>query len=63
MGDVSDWHSSVALLNKIQDRGESMGELIVLGILIGMGAWLYKTGKSIGSRKGFNVGRHRGRRR
>jgi len=38
-----------------------MGELIVLGILIGVGTWLYKAGKRLGSRKGFNVGR--GRRR
>ena len=42
---------------------KGMGELIVLGILIGIGAWLYKAGKRIGSRKGFNVGRWRGRRR
>ncbi len=33
-------------------------------IILGMVGWLfYKTGKSIGSRKGFNVGRGRGRRR
>ena len=42
---------------------KGMGELIVLGILIGVGTWLYKAGKRIGSRKGFNVGRWRGRRR
>ena len=40
-----------------------MGELLVLGILIGVGVWMYKAGKRIGSRKGFNVGRWRGRRR
>jgi hypothetical protein len=40
-----------------------MGELIVLGILIGVDTWLYRSGKRIGSRKGFNVGRSRGRRR
>jgi hypothetical protein len=40
-----------------------MGELVVLGILVSVGVWLYKSGKRIGSRKGFNVGRHRGRRR
>ena len=39
-----------------------MGELIVFGFLIGVGAWLYKVGKSIGSRKGYHVGRSRGRR-
>jgi hypothetical protein len=38
-----------------------LGELIVLGILIGVGIWLYKAGKGIGSRKGFHVGRSRGR--
>ena len=40
-----------------------MGELLVLGILICVGVWVYKVGKRIGSRKGFNVGRWRGRRR
>ena len=54
---------SRAVLDKTQDHGECMGELIVLGILIGVGTWLYKAGKSIGSRKGFHVGRSRGRRR
>ena len=38
-----------------------MGELIVLGILIGIGTWLYRAGKRIGSRKGYNVGRSRRR--
>ena len=38
-----------------------MGEFIVLGILIGMGAWLYRVGKREGSRQGFHVGRRRGR--
>ena len=41
-----------------------MGELIVFGILVGVGVWLYKSGKRIGSRKGYGVGRsHRRRRR
>jgi hypothetical protein len=40
-----------------------MGELVILGILVGVGVWLYKSGKRIGSRKGFHVGRSRGRRR
>jgi hypothetical protein len=40
-----------------------MGELVVLGILVSVGVWLYKSGKRIGSRKGFHVGRSRGRRR
>ena len=39
-----------------------MGELFVFGILIGVGVWLYKVGKRIGSRKGFNAGRRRNRR-
>jgi hypothetical protein len=42
---------------------KGMGELIVLGILVGIGAWFYQAGKRTGSRKGFNVGRWRGRRR
>ena len=50
-----------ALLDKIQDFGECMGELILLGIMAGLGIWLYNTGKRIGRRKGFYVGRRRGR--
>ena len=42
-------------------NGEVMGELIVLGILIGIGTWLYRAGKRTGSRKGYNVGRSRRR--
>lgn len=38
-----------------------MGELIVWGILIGVGTWLYRAGKRLGSRKGYNVGRSRRR--
>ena len=51
------WHRSRAVLDKNQDHGECMGELIVLGILIGVAAWIYKAGKREGSRKGFHVGR------
>ena len=40
-----------------------MGELIVLGIVLSVGIWLYRAGKRVGSRKGFNVGRSRRRRR
>jgi len=41
-----------------------MDGLITLGILFALGYWLYRSGKREGSRKGFNVGRHRrGRRR
>ncbi len=48
-----------------RENGEDMGELIVLAALVGVGYWLYKSGKRIGSRKGFNVGlsRRRWRRR
>ena len=40
-----------------------MDGLIVLGVLVFVGYAIYKSGKRIGSRKGFNVGRFRGRRR
>jgi len=37
-------------------------DLLVLSLL-GFGAyWMYRAGKRIGSRKGYNVGRMRGRR-
>jgi len=39
-----------------------MEGLIGLAILIGLAVWCYKTGKQIGSRKGYGVGRSRGRR-
>jgi hypothetical protein len=37
--------------------------LILAAIVCGIAAWAYSSGKRIGSRKGFNVGRDRGRRR
>jgi len=40
-----------------------MEGLITLGILLFIGYLLYKSGKRIGSRKGYNVGFSRGRRR
>lgn len=40
-----------------------METLVVLGILACLGGWLYKCGKRTGSRKGYGVGRARGRRR
>jgi hypothetical protein len=40
-----------------------MADVLILGILIGMGVWLYRSGKRIGSRKAFQVGREQGRRR
>ena len=40
-----------------------MQGLIVIGILVCVGYSLYRSGKRIGSRKGYNAGRSRGRRR
>jgi hypothetical protein len=40
-----------------------MGELFVVGIVIFVGYSLYRSGKRIGSIKGYNVGRSRRRRR
>ena len=40
-----------------------MGELLVLGFLGWAGYALYKEGKHLGSKKGFNVGLSKGRRR
>ena len=40
-----------------------MEGLIVLGILVFIGYSLYRSGKRTGSRKGYSVGRSRGRRR
>jgi len=37
--------------------------LIVVGIVGFIAVWAYNAGKSTGSRKGFGVGRNRGRRR
>jgi len=39
-----------------------IGDLFVTLILIGVGVWFFRIGKSIGSRKGYGVGRSRGRR-
>ena len=38
-------------------------ELILLVLFVGVGIWLYKSGKRIGSRKGYFVGRRHSRRR
>jgi flagellar biogenesis protein FliO len=46
-----------------QENGEDMGNLIVLIVFVGVGVWLYKSGKRVGSRKGYNVGLSRGRSR
>jgi len=40
-----------------------MDSLIVVIGLLGLGYWVYRNGKQIGSRKGFNAGRRRGRNR
>lgn len=37
--------------------------LVVIGIVAGIAYWIYKCGKRTGSRKGYNVGLHRRRRR
>ncbi len=41
----------------------TMGELLVIGVLGWVGYSLYSDGKRTGSRKGFNVGVHKGRKR
>ena len=38
-----------------------METLILLGILVGVGYWIYMAGKRTGSRKGYQVGFRRGR--
>ena len=40
-----------------------METFIVIGILGALGYWIYKSGKRTGSRKGYNAGRSRARRR
>jgi len=40
-----------------------MNELIICGIVLLVGSWLFKCGKREGSRKGYHVGRRHGRRR
>ncbi len=40
-----------------------MEDIVILAVLALGGWWLYKQGKQIGSRQGYNVGRSRGRRR
>ncbi len=37
--------------------------LILLGIVAGAVVWAYRSGKRLGSRKGYGVGRARARRR
>jgi hypothetical protein len=40
-----------------------MEALLILGFLISIGYALYRSGKRVGSRKGYRVGFSRGRRR
>jgi hypothetical protein len=40
-----------------------MEGLIVIAIVASIGYWIFSSGKRTGSRKGYNVGFHRGRRR
>lgn len=40
-----------------------MESLFGIAVLAALGWWVYKRGKRIGSRKGFNAGRHRHRHR
>jgi len=44
-------------------RGGHMETLFGLAVLAALAWWIYKSGKRVGSRKGYNVGRSRGRRR
>ena len=44
-------------------EGNHMESLFGLAVLAAIAWWFYKSGKRIGSRKGYNVGRSRGRRR
>ena len=44
-------------------EGNQMESLFGLAVLATIAWWFYKSGKRIGSRKGYNVGRSRGRRR
>lgn len=38
-----------------------MGTIIVIGILLGIGEWLFEQGKRTGSRGGFRAGWSKGR--
>ena len=40
-----------------------MEEILGLAVMAAIAWWFYKSGKRTGSRKGYNVGRFRGRRR
>ncbi len=42
----------------IQTQGENMETIIVLAVLFGLGNWVYKEEKGVGSRKGYGAGRY-----
>jgi hypothetical protein len=48
---------------KNPSRGRVMEALLILGVLIFIGYALYRSGKRVGSRKGYKVGFSRRRRR
>jgi hypothetical protein len=47
----------------LQPRGGCMESVVVLAIIATICYYAYRSGKRIGSRKGFHAGRRRGRRR
>ena len=54
---------SIFVKRKTQQQGDPMEEWLGF-VLMALVAWsFYKSGKRIGSRKGYNVGRSRARRR
>jgi hypothetical protein len=44
-------------------RGGKVEGFIMIAILVGIGYWMFREGKRLGSRKAFGVGRRVGRRR
>ena len=46
----------------LEQKGREMESFVGIGLLIVIAWWFYRSGKRIGSRKGYNVGRSRGRR-
>ena len=51
------------LVETLSKKGVGMELLVWLAVVVFLGWWCYKSGKSIGSRKGYGVGRARGHRR
>jgi hypothetical protein len=54
---------SIFVKRKTQQQGDPMEEWLGFTVLALVAWWFYKSGKRIGSRKGYNVGRSRARRR